>query len=84
MTATLQAKDARKLGLSTSKRNPYVIARVTLGLKEAGKATLKLKLSRKVASKLKRTKRITVLVAGTAVDAAGGKIALRRAVLLRR
>jgi hypothetical protein len=27
---------------------------------------------------------VTVLVAGTAVDAAGGKVSLRRAVLLRR
>jgi subtilisin-like proprotein convertase family protein len=84
VTATLQAKDARKLGLSRSKTKAYVIGRVTVRLKKAGRATLKLKLSRKVSSKLKRTKRITVLVAGTAADTAGGKIALRRAVLLRR
>jgi subtilisin-like proprotein convertase family protein len=84
VTATLQAKDARKLGLSKSRKKAYVIARVTVRLKKAGKATLKLKLSRKVSSRLKRTKRITVLVAGTAADTAGGKIALRRAVLLRR
>jgi subtilisin-like proprotein convertase family protein len=84
VTASLQPADARKLGLSRSKKKAYVLGRTTVRLKKAGKATITVRLSRKVLGKLKRTRRVTVLVTGTAVDSAGAKIALRRAVLLRR
>jgi PKD domain/K319L-like, PKD domain len=84
VTATLQPADARKLGLSRSAKRAYVLGRVTVRLKKAGKATMTVRLSRTVLGKLKRRPKVVVLVTGTAVDAAGGKIQLRRAVLLRR
>jgi hypothetical protein len=84
VTATLQPADARKLGLSKSKKQAYVLGRVTVRLKQAGKATLTVRLSRKVLGKLKRAPKVLVLVTGTAVDSAGGKTTLRRAVLVRR
>jgi subtilisin-like proprotein convertase family protein len=84
VTATLQPADARKLGLSRSKKKAYVLGRVTVRLKKAGKATLTVRLSKKVLGKLKRTRKVLVLVSGTAADASGGQIALRRAVLVRR
>jgi PKD domain/Proprotein convertase P-domain len=84
VTASLQPADARKLGLSKSAKRAYVLGSVSVRLEKAGKATMTVRLSRKVLSRLKRTRKVIVVVAGTAVDAAGGKIALRRAVLLRR
>jgi subtilisin-like proprotein convertase family protein len=84
VTASLQPADARKLGLSKSRTKTYVLGRATVRLTKAGAATITVRVSRKVLGKLKRVPRVVVLVTGTAVDSAGGRIALRRAVLLRR
>lgn len=84
VTASLQPADARKLGLSKSRTKTYVLGRATVRLAKAGAATITVRVSRKVLTRLKRTPRVVVLVTGTAVDSAGGRIALRRAVLLRR
>jgi subtilisin-like proprotein convertase family protein len=84
VTASLQPTDARKLGLSKSASKAYVLGRATVRLTKAGAATITVRVSRNVLRKLKRVPRVVVLVTGTAVDSAGGRIALRRAVLLRR
>ena len=84
VTASLQPADARKLGLSKSRTKAYVLGHATARLSKAGAVTLTVRVARRAASRLKRLPRLTVLVAGTAVDAGGGKVTLRRAVLLRR
>ena len=84
VTASLQPGDARKLGLSKSRTKAYVLGRATARLTKAGAVTLTVRVAKRAASRLKRVPRVTVLVAGTAVDVGGGKVTLRRAVLLRR
>ena len=42
-----------------------------------------LKVARSIAGKLRRAGRVTVTVAGQAVDAAGNKVSIKRAVLVR-
>jgi subtilisin-like proprotein convertase family protein len=84
VTATLQPADARRLGLSKSRKKAYVLGRASARLKKAGAATLTVRLVKKAARKLSRTRSVVVIVSGTAVDGAGGKVALKRAVRLRR
>ena len=84
MTATLQAADARRLGLSRSRTKAYVLGHATARLGKAGAATITVRVARAALTRLKRVPRVTVLLAGTAVDTAGGRVTLRRAVLLRR
>jgi subtilisin-like proprotein convertase family protein len=84
VTATLQAADARRLGLSRSRTKAYVLGHATARLGKAGAATLTVRVARAALTRLKRVPRVTVLLAGTAVDTAGGRVTLRRAVLLRR
>jgi subtilisin-like proprotein convertase family protein/PKD repeat protein len=84
VTASLLPRDARKLGLSKSRTKAYVLGHAAARLTKAGAVTLTVPVARRAASRLKRLPRVTVLVAGTAVDAGGGKVTLRRAVLLRR
>jgi subtilisin-like proprotein convertase family protein len=84
ITVTLRATDARKLKLSKSKKKDFVLGRASAKLKKAGSAKLTVRLTKKVLAKLGKVKKITVLVSGTAVDGAGHKATLRRAVLLRR
>ena len=84
VSASLQAADARRLGLSKSKTKPYVLGTATVKLKKAGAAVVTVRLARRALSRLKRTPRVTVLVTGKAVDGGGGQVALRRAILIRR
>jgi len=84
VTASLQPADARRLGLSKSRTKAYVLGHASARLSKAGAVTLTVRVTRRAVTRLKRVPRVTVLVAGTAVDAAGGRATLRRAVLLRR
>ena len=84
VSASLQAADARRLGLSKSKTKPYVLGKATVKLKKAGAAVVTVRLARRALSRLKRAPRVTVLVTGKAVDGGGGQVALRRAILIRR
>jgi hypothetical protein len=84
VSASLQAADARRLGLSKSKTKPYVLGTATVKLKKAGAAVVTVRLARRALSRLKRAPRVTVLVTGKAVDGGGGQVALRRAILIRR
>jgi subtilisin-like proprotein convertase family protein len=84
VSASLQAADARRLGLSRSKKKPYVLGKATVKLKKAGAAVVTVRLARRALSRLKRAPRVTVLVTGKAVDGGGGQVALRRAILIRR
>ena len=84
VSASLQAADARRLGLSKSKTKPYLLGKATVKLKKAGAAVVTVRLARRALSRLKRAPRVTVLVTGRAVDGGGGQVALRRAILIRR
>ena len=84
VSASLQAADARRLGLSKSKTKPYVLGKATVKLKKAGAAVVTVRLARRALSRLKRAPRVTVLVTGKAVDGGGGQVTLRRAILIRR
>jgi subtilisin-like proprotein convertase family protein len=84
ISASLQAADARRLGLSKSKTKPYLLGKATVKLKKAGAAVVTVRLARRALSRLKRAPRVTVLVTGKAVDGGGGQVALRRAILIRR
>jgi hypothetical protein len=84
VSASLQAADARRLGLSMSKTKPYLLGKATVKLKKAGAAVVTVRLARRALSRLKRAPRVTVLVTGRAVDGGGGQVALRRAILIRR
>ena len=84
VTASLQPADARRAGLSKSRKKPYVLGKATARLKQAGAATVTVHVTRRVMRKLARIKKLVVIVDGNAVDGSGAKVALRRAVLLRR
>jgi len=84
VTATLQPADARRAGLSKSRKKPYVLGKATARLKQAGAATVTVHVTRRVMRKLARIKKLVVIVDGNAVDGSGAKVVLRRAVLLRR
>ena len=84
VSASLQAADARRLGLSKSKTKPYLLGKATVKLKKAGAAVVTVRLARRALGRLKRAPRVTVLVTGKAVDGGGGQVALRRAILIRR
>jgi hypothetical protein len=79
----LAGADARRLGLTRSKAKTFVLARATVRTDAAKATRVALKLSRSAAAKLRRAARLTVTVAGEAVDAAGNRAAFRRAVLVR-
>jgi subtilisin-like proprotein convertase family protein len=82
--ATLQPADARRLGLSKSAKKAFVVGRASARLKKAGAAPVTVRILPGVLRRLKRVRQVTVIVAGKAVDNAGAKVTLRRAVLLRR
>ena len=84
VTASLQPADARRAGLSKSRKKPYVLGKATARLKQAGAATVTVHVTRRVMRKLARIKKLVVIVDGNAVDGSGAKVVLRRAVLLRR
>jgi subtilisin-like proprotein convertase family protein len=79
----LAGADARRLGLSRSKAKAFVLARATVRTSAAKAAKVSLKLSRRAAAKLRRAARVTVTVAGEAVDMAGNRASFKRAVLVR-
>jgi subtilisin-like proprotein convertase family protein len=79
----LAGADARRLGLSRSKAKTFVLARATVRTDSAKATKVALRISRAVAAKLRRAARVTVTVAGEAVDAAGNSASFKRAVLLR-
>jgi subtilisin-like proprotein convertase family protein/uncharacterized membrane protein YgcG len=79
----LAGADARRLGLSRSKAKTFVLARATVRTDAAKATKVALRISRAVAAKLRRAARVTVTVAGEAVDAAGNSASFKRAVLLR-
>jgi subtilisin-like proprotein convertase family protein len=79
----LAGADARRLGLSRSKAKTFVLARATVRTDAAKATKVALKLSRGAVTKLRRAARVTVTVAGEAVDAAGNSASFRRAVLVR-
>ena len=82
--ATLNAAQARRLGLSRSRKKAFVLGCASVGLKKAGAATITVRVSKRVLAELRRVSRVTVVVTGTAVDGGGGRATLRRVVLLRR
>jgi hypothetical protein len=84
LSVSLQAADARRLGLSKSKTKPYLLGKATVKLKKAGTAAVTVRLARRALSRLKRAPRVTVLVSGQAVDGGGAHVTLRRAILIRR
>jgi YD repeat-containing protein len=84
VTATLQAADARRAGLSKSKKKAYVLGRASVRLKKAGNATVSVRVSNRVMKRLQKIGRLVVIVNGSAVDSNGARVNLRRAVLLRR
>jgi Protein of unknown function (DUF3253) len=79
----LSATDARRLGLSRSRTKAFVVARATVKTDGTKAHKVALKVARSVAVKLRRAGRVTVTVAGQAVDAAGNKVSIKRAVLVR-
>jgi subtilisin-like proprotein convertase family protein len=79
----LAGADARRLGLSRSKAKTFVLARATVRTAAAKATKVTLRLSRGAAAKLRRAARVTVTVAGEAVDAAGNSASFKRAVLVR-
>jgi subtilisin-like proprotein convertase family protein len=83
VSASLQPADARRLGLSKSKK-PYLLGKATVKLKKAGAAVVTVRLARRALTRLKRAPRVTVIVSGKAVDGGGGQVTLRRAILIRR
>jgi subtilisin-like proprotein convertase family protein len=84
VSASMQAADARRLGLSKSKTKPYLLGKATVKLKKAGAAVVTVRLARRALTRLKRAPRVTVIVTGKAVDGGGGQVTLRRAILIRR
>jgi hypothetical protein len=80
----LSAADARRFGLSRSRsKTPFVLARATVRTDGAKARKVALKLARKAAAKLKRVGRLTITVAGQAVDGAGHTASIKRSVLVR-
>jgi subtilisin-like proprotein convertase family protein len=79
----LSATDARRLGLSRSRTKAFVVARATVKTDGTKAHKVALKVARRIAGKLRRAGRVTVTVAGQAVDAAGHKVSVKRAVLVR-
>jgi subtilisin-like proprotein convertase family protein len=80
----LSAADARRFGLSRSRsKQPFVLARATVRTDGAKAHKLALKLARKAAAKLRRVGRVTITVAGQAVDGAGHTASIKRSVLVR-
>ena len=50
VSASLQAADARRLGLSKSNTKPYVLGKATVKLKKAGAAVVTVRLARRARS----------------------------------
>jgi hypothetical protein len=82
LTATMAARDARRLGMRS--RRPIALGSAVLRLSRAGKVSGRLRLTPAGARALRRARGVTIVVRGTAVDALGGRVSLTRAFLLRR
>jgi len=85
----LRARIARRLGMRAARRRatrnrPVVLARAKLVLRAGGARTARLRLTAAGRRALRRTRRVSVLVRGTATAAAGGRTTLARTFLLRR
>ena len=83
-------KDVKRLKLAKGKKakKPLKIASAKAVTAGKGSKSMKLKLSKaakRALKKLSKTKRLTVIVQGTATDpATGKKVALKRAIMLRK
>ncbi len=79
-------KDVKRLKLAKGKKakKAFRIATAKGSTKASGKKSFKIKLSKKAKKALKKTKKLVVVVRGTATDASGTKVSLKRAVLLRK
>jgi hypothetical protein len=82
LTATMAARDARRLGMRS--RRPIALGSAVLRLPRAGKVAGWLRLTPAGARALRRARSVTIVVRGTAVDALGARVSLTRAFLLRR
>jgi hypothetical protein len=82
VTATIAARTAKKLRLARV-RKPAVVGRATISVAAGGNGRFGLKLTKKARKALRKTKRVRVLVKGTAVDADGHSVPLARVILLR-
>jgi hypothetical protein len=82
LTATISAKSAKKLRLARV-RKPAVVGRASIDVPAGGNGRFVLKLTKKARKALRRTKRVSLLVKGTAVDAAGHSVTIARVIQLR-
>ena len=84
VTATLSAKDARKLRLASKKaKKPVVVGTARVTLKKAGVGALKLKLSKKATRALKRSKKVRVALTGIVISGSD-RASVARAVVVKR
>lgn len=88
LRAELQAADARRLGLRTSRRRPVVVGRVSVSMRAGGARGARLRLSAKGRRALRRARgakrSVRVSVRGTAASRDGRRVKLVRTFLLRR
>jgi hypothetical protein len=78
-------RDAKRLRLASGRKakKPVRIAKARRSTAGSAKAAMKLKLSAKAKKALRRSKSVVLVVRGTATDASGTRVTLRRAVMLR-
>jgi PKD repeat protein len=84
LRATIRAADARRLGIARKRKARTVVAGKLKVRGRAGATRLRLRLSKAVARRLGRARRLTLVLDGRAVDAAGRSVRLTRVVLVRR
>ncbi len=83
LTATIDGGTAKKLRLAR-KRKAATIGSAVVDVAAGGDGRFLFKLTAKARKALKRTKRVRLLIKGTATDADGHTVTLTRVVLLRR
>jgi hypothetical protein len=82
VSATIDGQTAKKLRLART-RKAATVGSVVVDFAAGQDGRFVLKLTAKARKALKRTKRVRVLLKGTAVDAQGNTVTLARVVLLR-
>jgi hypothetical protein len=83
LTATLDARAARRLGLSRSGRS-YVVGRLQAALTANRTTVVYVRLSRRSARVLAKQRTVTLTLNATATDLAGNRATSKRTVKLRR